>query len=94
MSFGIGVAGGAKGVLAVLTNAEAALGVACHHDLMRDAAIAVIRTIPEHLRDNAVVVVEASGHHEFTEPIYGVVDLKIKIGPMAREPREGEPKNG
>lgn len=85
MSFGIGAKGTAAGVKKALEESKG-YGDAIHHDLVRDAALAVINDLPEHHLNTVFVEVEASGHHDYTSPAhpYGNIDLKIKIGPFLK----------
>lgn len=86
MSFGFSANGTQSGVDKALAGSKG-YGDTSHHDILRDAARAIVATIPESMRDRVFVSVDGSGHHQFVDgkamQSYGNVQLSIKFEPLA-----------
>ncbi len=83
MSFSLQAAGKPTGVIAALQKSTG-YGDTRHHDAARDAAVAIVQTIPAEQNDDTLVTVSGSGHHDFPvgAPGYGTVTLNVTIGPF------------
>lgn len=78
MSFAFATEGNKTDVLKALY-ASTGYGDTSHHDALRDAAKAIVNTIPNTRADKTHITVSAHGHHDFSDNVYGDATLTVTI---------------